>query len=452
MRAERLVLGLGLMMVCAIAACATRTATAPVPVSPAFPDFVYPVVPRGLGGVEDAARIDRGWRFLQANDLLNANREFGVALKRMPALYPARAGSAYVALAGADFNQALGAFDAVLQAAPMYVPALVGRGQTLLGLKRDRAALEVFEAALAVDASLIEVRRRVDVLRFRALQDLIETARTATAAGRLDEAAAAYEGALAASPDSAFLYRELGLVARRQGSVDSALSRFRRAVELDPADNASLIQIGELLEARQDFAGAEAAYRRVIDIDPSADLGPRLKALEDRGRDATLPAQLRSVPAATQIARGELAALIGVRLDDVLRLAPVREVVMTDVAGHWAAVWITSVARAGVIDPFENHTFQPGNPVTRADLAGAVSRLVTLLAANRPDLRPHLTARPSIADMTAGHLSYPAASVAVASGMMSLGAGSRFEVARLVSGAEATETVARVRALAGAAR
>ena len=207
MRAERL--ALVLMIAFVAAGCATRPAP-PVTTSPAFPEFVYPVPPRGIGTVDDAARLDRGWRFLQANDLPNADREFSAALKRTPALYPARAGSAYVALAGQKLDAALSGFDAVLKTAPTYVPALIGRGQTLLALNRDTAALVAFEAALAADASLTEVRRRVDVLRFRSLQELIETARTATAAGRLDEAAAAYERALSASPDTAFLHRDLG--------------------------------------------------------------------------------------------------------------------------------------------------------------------------------------------------------------------------------------------------
>ena len=442
---------LGLVVTCFVAACAPRSAP-PVATSPAFPEFMYPGLPKGLGGADDSSRMDRGWRFLQANDLQSADREFADALKRTPGLYPARTGSAYVALAAADFDRALGGFDGVLRTAPAYVPALVGRGQALLALKRDAAALEAFEAALAADASLTEVRRRVDVLRFRGLQDLIDTARSATAAGRLDEAASSYERAIAASPDSAFLHRDLAVVRQRQGNSDAAINGFRRAVQLDSADTASLIQIGELLEARQDFAGAEAAYRQAASLEPSADLTARLARLAERARDMKLPAEFQAIVAAPQITRGDLAALIGVRLADLLAAAPAREVVVTDITQHWAAAWIVAVARAGVIEPFANHTFEPGSPVTRADLASAVSRTVTLAAAGRPELRPFLTARPAFADMSTAHLSYPAASVAVASGVMPLAAGSRFEVARTVSGAEAADTILRLRDLASVRR
>jgi hypothetical protein len=75
-----------------------------------------------------------------------------------------------------------------------------------------------------------------------------------------------------------------------------------------------------------------------------------------------------------------------------------------------------------------------------------------LLAADRPDLRARVADRPQIADMPPGHLSYPAASAAVASGVVPLLDGGRFDVGRLVSGAEAAAAVARLRTLAGPPR
>jgi tetratricopeptide (TPR) repeat protein len=288
----------------------------------------------------------------------------------------------------------------------------------------------------------------VDVLRFRGLQGTIESARAAAADGRLDEARVAYGRALEASPESAFLHRELGLIERRRGAAPAALAHFRRATELDPFDATSHAQIGELLEAQQDHAGAEAAYRRAAELEPSELLNRRIAALVEIAREARLPAPFQAIARSDRITRGELAALLGVRLEAVLATAPPREVIITDTRGHWAASWITQAARAGVMEPFPNHTFQPGTQLRRVDLAAAVSRSVALLAAGRPDLRAHLTARPRIADMPAGHLSYPDAAVAVASGVMLLGPGERFDVARPVSGAEAIETVARLRALA----
>ncbi|HEY6361990.1 MAG TPA: tetratricopeptide repeat protein [Vicinamibacterales bacterium] len=446
--AAKFALAAGLLVI--TAACATRTVPPPppLPTVPKYAEFVYPAVPLALERTPGAARIDLGWRYLQNDDLNNAEREFSSALKQSPALYPAQTANAYVALARREHERAVGAFDAALVAAPQYVPALVGRGQTLLALGRDDEALTAFESALAVDSSLADVRGRVEVLRFRNLQDLIAAARAAAAAGRRAEARAAYARAVEATPDSAFLHRELALLERQDGNGDAALGHFRRAAELDPGDAASLVQIGEMLEERQDYAGAEATYRRAAAIEPGATLTARIAALVERAREARLPAEFRAIAAATELTRGDLAALIGVRLEPLLRTVPTRQVVLTDIAGHWAASWVSQVAQAGVIEPFENHTFQPGAPVRRGDLATAISRLVAVLAADRPDLRARIADRPRFTDLGTGHLSYPAASVAVASGVIPMIGGDRFEVGRAVTGAEAAEAIDRVRALA----
>ena len=105
------------------------------------------------------------------------------------------------------------------------------------------------------------------------------------------------------------------------------------------------------------------------------------------------------------------------------------------------------VARAGVMEPFENHTFQPRLALRRGDVATSVRRVVALAATNNAALRKRLAQRPKIADMPPTHLAYQAAMDAVASGVMPLLEGDRFEVNRPVTGAEATEIVNRLAAL-----
>ena len=445
MRTSRIILAAALTVV--VSACAAKAPPA-LPTALKYAEFMYPAVPPDLRSPVEAEHIDLGWRYLQNDDLASADREYAAALKRSPAFYPAQAGRSYVALARNDHASAVAGFDTVLKAAPRYVPALVGRGQSLLALKREADALAAFEAALAVDASLTDLARRIDVLRFRSLQEVIETARAAVAAGRADEAKAAYTRALTASPDSAFLHRELALLERRQGNLPAALEHFRRATELDPADAVSFVQIGEVLEQQQDFPGADAAYRKAAENEPTPDLTRRIAALGERMRELKMPAEFLAIAASPQVTRGELAALLGIRLEPILRLAPPREVVMTDTRGHWAALHITTVVRAGAMDEFENHTFQPRAAVRRVDLAHAVSRVVTLMAATRPVLRARIAERPDIADMDRRHLNYPDAAIAVASGVMSLADGNRFQLTRAISGAEATQAVERLRALA----
>jgi tetratricopeptide (TPR) repeat protein len=431
------------------AACAARVPP-PLPATLAHPEFLYPQVPSSLATSPGASRVDAGWRYLQADDLENADLEFGAALKLEPRLYPARTGQGYVALAMRDYPRALTGFNAALEAESSYVPALVGRGQALLASDRPESALETFERALALDPSMTDLSRRVEVLRFRNVQDVIDAARAAARDGRTEDARRAYERALSISPESAFLHRELGQLERRGGNAERALEHLRRAVDLDPADAAALVETAELLDTRGDAVGAEEAYRKAAAIDPGLNLGGRIAAAAERARESRLPGEFRVALTAPQITRGELAALIGVRLEGVVRQAPVRQVVVTDTQRHWAASWIAETASAGIIEAFENHTFQPGTPVRRGDLAMVVSRLLSVIASSNPSVRERLARRPVIADVAPQHLQHDAVASAVAAGVMPLLDGGTFQVGRAVSGEEAVEVIGRVRALAAA--
>ncbi len=428
------------------AGCAPKTVPPPA-TTLAHPEFLYPSVPAPMQKTFAAEHVDLGWRYLRIDDLRGADREFAAALKSSPAMYPAHAGHGLVALARRDFDRAVTAFDAALAANTSYAPALVGRGQALLALRRESEALTAFEAALKADPSLTDVRQRTEVLRFRGLQDLIETARAAAKADRLTDARTAYERAIAASPESAFLYRELGVLERRAGNVEQSLTALRRATELDPLDSIAFVQLADVLESRQDFAGAAAAYRKAVDLDPSPELEAKLATATKSALEAQLPQEYRTALSAAQITRGDLAAIIGVRLESIVKGAPTRQVVVTDMRNHWAAPWIALVAGAGIMPPFENHTFQPNAAVRRGDLAVAISRLLTVMAANDPALRARLTQRPAIADMNRRHVQYTAAAAAVSTGVMPLLEGDRFQVGRPVSGSEAADVVDRAGAL-----
>lgn len=429
------------------AACAPKTIPVPVvTTTPKFPEFLAPMVPASLAGSPAAATYDRGWRFLQAGDLKSAERELTAALKLTPSFHPASAGLGYVELARKDAKASLPHFDRALEREESDRSALVGKGQALLSLDREPEALAVFEAALAVDASLTDVARWVEVLRFRGQQEELTRARAAARAGRSDEAIALYTRAIERSPDSAFLYRELAAVERQKGDDDRALEHFIKAGTLEPGDARTLVQIGDILEARGDLEGAARAYVEALGSDPNADVEAKLDNLRARADLARLPEEYRAIERAPQITRGDLAALVGVRLAGLLQASRRRDAVLvTDIRTHWASSWIVIVARAGVMDAFANHAFQPRTTVRRSDLAQVVNRLLAKVAEQTPG-QPHpwQSARLKFADLGAGHLAYPAVSAAVAAGVMTTGPNNSFQPSRPVTGQEAIAAVDRV--------
>jgi hypothetical protein len=100
------------------------------------------------------------------------------------------------------------------------------------------------------------------------------------------------------------------------------------------------------------------------------------------------------------------------------------------------------------MDTLPNYQFDPEAEVRRGEMARTVARVLSLIAAIRPAAASRWeNARLTIADVPPVHLTYPAVSVAVASGVMSLDGGA-FGLLEPVTGAEAVDIIGRLEALA----
>ncbi|HUP40291.1 MAG TPA: tetratricopeptide repeat protein [Vicinamibacterales bacterium] len=431
-----------------VTGCAPKVAP-PVATAPKYPDYIFPTLAEPDARQAELLREhDAAWRWFQAGDLSRAEAGFAAILKRVPQFYPSEAALGYLELARKNFELAASRFERALQANPEYVPALVGRGETMLALSRESEALTSFETAVKMDPQLQTIARRVEVLRARAQQENVAAARQAVQANRLDEAARLYERAIAASPESAFLVRDLADVEAKQGKTDEALARYRRAIEMDPSDAASHIRVGEILDASGDLEGAHRMFTEANTLEPSPDLRRRLAAIDARLAYLKLPAEYRAIPEAASITRGDLAALIGLRLQPLLQRAPAQAILITDARNHWASEWIIATAQAGVMEAYENHTFQPLNIVRRSDLAQSVAHMLKIIAAGRPQLLKDWQGRmQKMSDVGVSNLQYADASLSVAAGIIPLVDGNAFQLSRPVSGAEAIEAITAVERL-----
>jgi tetratricopeptide (TPR) repeat protein len=434
-----------------MAGCAKKPVTTPVaPGAPHFPDYVFPFAPAALAAPAIVDHHATAWQLLQSGDAKAADREFTAILRAVPAFYPSEAGLGYAALARRDANAAVAHFDKALAASAGYVPALAGKGDALLAQGKTDAALEAFQAAVAADRSLTAIATRIDGLKFRSAQDAVANARKAADAGRFDEARRLYQGAIAASPESAFLHRELALVERRAGDMAAALEQAQQAATLDPNDARALTLVAEIYEGDKQWTKAADAYGAVNAVEPSDALASKIEQMRQKAALELMPAEYKAIDAATTVTRAELAALIGVHFEDLLRRARGSNAVLTtDTRTNWAAPWIMAVTRAGVMEAFPNHTFQPNAIIRRGDLASAVSRVLTLVAAEKPRLAARWRdPRPKFADLSPAHLSYPAAARSVSAGVMAPLDGDTFQLARPVTGAEALDAVSKLEALA----
>src|SRR5688572_3211248 len=445
-----------LLMIAALllmAACASKPVAPAMPSAPALVLKGVPalMVPPTLEATPEVlARYDSAWRRMQAGDLSRATSEFNEVLRRAPGFYPAATALGYIAAMDRKYDEAARRFDAAIALDRRYLPALTGRFDVALIRREDKVALATSDLILAVSPSHEDVRSQQDVLRLRVVQAQLARASSERSAGRLDAAQATLDETLAMVPDSAVVLRELALVEIARGRFDAAEAHARRSVELDSGDAQTHAVLATVFENTGRFSDASTELSRAIDIDPRPEWRERAAALKVRAEHDALPPEYRAIPSASTVTRGQLAAMIGIRLSDALGRSPRRvTVVVTDVRGHWAAPWILPVTGAGWMEPFANHTFQPSALIRRADLARVTWRAAQDLAAGQPaELSRWRASRPALADVSRAHLQYTAIAGALASGTMQLGADNRFQPNRPVTGAEVVAAVARLEQLA----
>jgi tetratricopeptide (TPR) repeat protein len=436
----------------AIAGCA-RPVPPPVvvPGSERYPEYPKPDVPADLARqVRPVQQHERAWAQLQSGDPRASERTLREVLRTVPRFFPAQAALGFARLAQDAEADALQWFDRALAVDGGYVPALIGRAEALVELGREGDAFEAYQSVLARVPDQPVALRRVEVLRFRAVQSDVAAAQAALAAQRLEEARDHYGRALKASPESGFLHRDLADVERQLGQGERARALVDRALALDPEDARAYAIRGKVKEAAGDSESALDDYRRALELDRGlTDVAQRITEIETGLKEAALPVEFKAIPSTPRVTRGEVAALLAFRMPAVLQDAARGTVLITDSRRHWAQQSILLAARAGAMEVYPNHTFQPSSSVTRGEFAAVVNRVLGLLASRLPQAaQAWRDARLSFADVRAGHTLHVAVSRAVASGVLRPLEGQTFGLGRPMSGAEAADAVDRLVRLA----
>lgn len=424
-------------------ACAPR---APVVTDATYPAFVFPEVPFSLVSADTADAHETAWAYLQVGQLETARIHYERLLDDVPSFYPAEVGLGWVHLAYGEPAKAADRFSKARKVNPSYVSALVGSGEAFLALEQPEESLASFEAALSADGSLTYLRETIEELGFTVIRQRLAVAAAAAEAGRYDEARSAYQRVLEMSPESGFVHLELARMERQRGDPDQALKHTRRAIDLDRLDGLALVLEGEILEDLGDLEGALASYEYADAVDPSDENAERIDRVGESIRLATLPDNFHAIPQKPEVTRGELAALLGVRLVDLFAVSAGQSAIITDTREYWSGEWIQAVVDAGVMSVDAAYRFDPARPVRRSELADVVDVALDLIAAHR-GREVDTVALVSPRDMRPSHLSYDAVTRAVASGVLDLLEDDTFQPTLIVTGAEAAVTCERLAAL-----
>jgi len=102
-----------------------------------------------------------------------------------------------------------------------------------------------------------------------ALRDLLSSAASHAASGRVDDALAAYRGAIELAP-SPELHHNVGVLLFSKGEIDGAERSFADAARLKPEWIAPALALGHLYFRAGRYADAERAFEHALSLDPNS--------------------------------------------------------------------------------------------------------------------------------------------------------------------------------------
>ena len=378
--------------------CATKNAAAaPSPTRARYPDYPTPDVPadaaRRRPSIRTRASTTRGDGCRPAICAAPSASSRDRAARRRRRSIRARPVSASRPRGDSDYKPAATHFTAALAQNDRYVPALRGRANAAARRRRRRRARSPRSSAiLTIDPTHETARSRLELLRFRHVQSLIDAGRKAREAGRLDDAQTTLERALA-----------LVAVERGDSARAGAASSSRAARSIDgrgACASARAARHGRRRRVRPRSARcSKRAARRARPRTPTRTAvqdRPAARVERDgatrwptRPTMAAVPAEFQAIATvADRHARADVAALIGIRLERRPRQGSAARDVGRDRRARPLGRAVDSAGDAGRRDGRLSRITPSSRPrgVRRSrPRADVVSQLLTIIAGAAPD-------------------------------------------------------------------
>jgi hypothetical protein len=155
-----------------------------------------------------------------------------------------------------------------------------------------------------------------------------------------------------------------------------------------------------------------------------------------------LPSRYNEIPIAAAVTREDIAALLAVKLKDVLEETAAQPPIIIDISASWASKFILKVTSLGLLEVHSNHAFQPKRTVTRAELAETLFRVIQYLDGKGHRFIHQIPPnRIRVQDVTPDHFYYQPISQILSYQVMELYPDKTFRPDQPVPGPEAVKTI-----------
>ncbi|MCJ7611156.1 MAG: S-layer homology domain-containing protein [Candidatus Aminicenantes bacterium] len=419
--------------------CLALLAGACISVRPLPPSFYVESLPLdkiSQLSLEERILVEEAWTRIRQGDVRRAEK---LVAKMGPKSPFYLVGLGYVDFLNDQIESAEGYFKQELQNTPDSAPAHAGLAQIYLKQGKDDLAFNEYLEVLKKDPENPWALKEFESIKNRKTDEHFQEARIFLAAGDVEPAKAAFLKALHYSPKNLEAHLSLARLYVKSSQLANALFHFNTAYPLEPKNKDLLKEYAAcLLTAGQNGRSLDI-YQQYLELDPkNKEIKDRVESLKNKLGIFELPSQYKSIPLSMAVTREEVAALIAVKFKDYLNDNPSKPPVIIDIATSWASRQIIKVASAGLMEGYANHTFQPKQAASRAEMAEILVRLVNILKAKGfRFIRQFPPEMIQVSDISTDNYYYQPIAEVVSLQLMELGSDKSFRPGMTLSGPEA---------------
>jgi len=248
------------------------------------------------------------------------------------------------------------------------------------------------------------------------------------------------------APEIVQIPAEIAAILVRQNNCQDATEYLKIAMERSPDDLGVKNQLADCYVRLKDYSLAKSVYEELaVQMPDNKQIQQKLEEVKKSLFIAGLPSEYQAIPTTPEITRAQFAAYLVINLESLQKFRSENQQIAVDIIQHWAQNYIQKVVNLGIMDIYPNRTFQPNQPVTKLELAKAVSRILEIIELSGQHKFP--VTQVEIPDVPAGTIGYSLAAKPVAAGVIALDADGRFHASRRVSGAETMSVVNKLKTI-----
>ncbi len=424
--------------------------TSCVTVAPTPPNLYIENLPQSLVTpltLEERIQMEEAWDNLRQGWIDKAEKAF---LRLGPASPLYNTGLGYVFLLQDDFPSAEGYFKLAVEENPDSLLAHLGLTQVYQKVNDEDKTFNELREVLKIEPTNAWAKQGYEFLKTQKTQQAVETARAAVARGDTESGKESYLKALHYSPDSIPTHLALARIYRDEDRLSSALVHLK-AASADEPDNIEILDLyAETLAEAKQYEQSLEIYQRILALDSgNQPAQQQVETLKNRLGIFEIPSLYNEIPLAPAITREDLAALLAVKLKDILGEPSSQPPIIIDISTSWAVKFILKVTSLGLLQVYPNHAFQPKRDVTREELAAALLKAVRYLEGRGHKFIPQIPLDMiQIQDVASDHYTYRTITQILSFQIMELYPDQTFRPDQTVPGAEAVKTFDILLALA----